>query len=116
MGPSLTDLDKLLAMPYGCGEQNMVKFAPNIYIMQYLKSTNQLTKEIEDKAKEYLVSGEFYDVFSWVFLEFIGVIYYCLSYFHLYMFTVYEIFSFFLYMCKGVDCPFMITWVVCFTI
>eukprot|EP00794_Sanderia_malayensis_P010196 gene10196-11244_t len=57
MGPSLTDLDKLLAMPYGCGEQNMVKFAPNIYIMQYLKNTNQLTKDIEDKAKEYMVSG-----------------------------------------------------------
>ena len=61
MGPSLTDLDKLLAMPYGCGEQNMLKFAPNIYIMQYLTSTNQLTPEIENRAKEYMVSGKMFD-------------------------------------------------------
>ena len=57
MGPTLTDLDKLLAMPYGCGEQNMLKFAPNIYILQYLTKTNQLTKEIEERAKKYLISG-----------------------------------------------------------
>eukprot|EP00112_Aurelia_sp_Birch-Aquarium-sp1_P000397 Seg1036.8 transcript_id=Seg1036.8/GoldUCD/mRNA.D3Y31 product="alpha-2-macroglobulin-like protein 1" protein_id=Seg1036.8/GoldUCD/D3Y31 len=57
MGPTLTDLDKLLAMPYGCGEQNMLKFAPNIYVLQYLMKTNQLTKEIEERAKRYLISG-----------------------------------------------------------
>ncbi|CAI9533213.1 unnamed protein product, partial [Staurois parvus] len=30
MGTALQNLDRLLAMPFGCGEQNMVLFAPNI--------------------------------------------------------------------------------------
>lgn len=51
-------LDKLLAMPYGCGEQNMLKFAPNIYIMDYLMATNQATPAIENNAKEYMRSGK----------------------------------------------------------
>ncbi|XP_078507539.1 alpha-2-macroglobulin-like protein 1 isoform X2 [Lissotriton helveticus] len=57
MGTALQNIDKLLTMPYGCGEQNMVKFAPNIYIMQYLTRTNQMTPEIKEKAEEYLKSG-----------------------------------------------------------
>ena len=59
MGPALTNLDGLLAMPYGCGEQNMAKFAPNIYVMDYLTSTNQVTKEIMDDATRYMKSGKF---------------------------------------------------------
>merc|ERR1719505_314567 len=57
MGPSMDGLDKLLAMPYGCGEQNMLKFAPNIYVMDYLVATNQANGKVEDKAKEYMKSG-----------------------------------------------------------
>lgn len=58
MGRATKNLDKLLAMPYGCGEQNMVLFAPNIFILNYLKSTGQLTKEIQDRATRFLESGE----------------------------------------------------------
>ncbi|KAJ1122237.1 hypothetical protein NDU88_000739 [Pleurodeles waltl] len=58
MGTALQNIDQLLAMPYGCGEQNMVKFAPNIYMMQYLAKTNQMTPEIKEKAVGYLKSGE----------------------------------------------------------
>lgn len=50
-------IGKLLAMPYGCGEQNMLKFAPNIYIMDYLTATKQLTPVLERSAKEYMRSG-----------------------------------------------------------
>ncbi|KAJ1122249.1 hypothetical protein NDU88_000748 [Pleurodeles waltl] len=57
MGTALQNIDRLLTMPYGCGEQNMAKFAPNIYIMQYLRKTNQMTPEIKEKAVEYLKSG-----------------------------------------------------------
>ncbi|XP_029965228.1 alpha-2-macroglobulin isoform X1 [Salarias fasciatus] len=57
MGRAMQNLDKLLAMPYGCGEQNMVLFAPNIFILNYLKSTGQLTKPILDKAVRFLESG-----------------------------------------------------------
>lgn len=45
-------------MPYGCGEQNMALLAPNIYILQYLKSTEQLTDAILKKANHFLTSGE----------------------------------------------------------
>ncbi|XP_036005772.1 alpha-2-macroglobulin-like protein 1 isoform X1 [Fundulus heteroclitus] len=57
MGRSLQNLDKLLAMPYGCGEQNMLLFAPNIFILDYLKSSGQLTEAILAKAKRFLESG-----------------------------------------------------------
>ncbi|XP_053092313.1 alpha-2-macroglobulin-like protein 1 [Pangasianodon hypophthalmus] len=57
MGRALKNLASLLAMPYGCGEQNMLRFAPNIFILQYLESTNQLTPQIRSTAETYLISG-----------------------------------------------------------
>ncbi|XP_061217214.1 alpha-2-macroglobulin-like isoform X5 [Neopsephotus bourkii] len=57
MGPALQNLDHLLRMPFGCGEQNMVRFAPNIFILQYLNKTKQLVPEIEDKALKFLKTG-----------------------------------------------------------
>ncbi|XP_044152478.1 alpha-2-macroglobulin-like isoform X4 [Bufo gargarizans] len=57
MGTAMQNLDRLLAMPYGCGEQNMVLFAPNIFILQYLEKTHQLNSEIKNKATTFLESG-----------------------------------------------------------
>ncbi|XP_067307945.1 alpha-2-macroglobulin-like protein 1 [Pseudorasbora parva] len=57
MGRALKNIGNLLAMPYGCGEQNMLLFAPNIYILQYLESSGQLTPEIKDRARTFLESG-----------------------------------------------------------
>uniref|UniRef100_A0A673Z7R0 Alpha-2-macroglobulin-like n=1 Tax=Salmo trutta TaxID=8032 RepID=A0A673Z7R0_SALTR len=57
MGRAMKNLDSLLQMPYGCGEQNMVLFAPNIYILNYLQSTRQLTMEIQTRATGFLDSG-----------------------------------------------------------
>nr|AVP12670.1 complement C3-like [Pseudopotamilla reniformis] len=57
MGPSLSGLDKLLRQPTGCGEQNMLLFTPNIYVLQYLTSSNQLTTEIKDKALGHMRTG-----------------------------------------------------------
>ncbi|EDO33393.1 predicted protein, partial [Nematostella vectensis] len=57
MGPSLSGLDGLLRLPTGCGEQNMVKFAPNIFVMQYLNSTRQMTDDVSTKAVGYLRTG-----------------------------------------------------------
>ncbi|KAM9476117.1 alpha-2-macroglobulin-like [Clarias gariepinus] len=57
MGRALQNLASLLAMPYGCGEQNMMLFAPNIFILEYLESTNQLTPAIRSTAENYLVNG-----------------------------------------------------------
>lgn len=58
MGRAMKNIDKLLAMPFGCGEQNMILFAPNIFILNYLRSTGQLTQEIQDRATRFLKSGE----------------------------------------------------------
>uniref|UniRef100_A0A8C2AY23 Uncharacterized protein n=1 Tax=Cyprinus carpio TaxID=7962 RepID=A0A8C2AY23_CYPCA len=57
MGRALRNIGDLLAMPYGCGEQNMLLFAPNIYILQYLESSGQLTPQIKDRAITFLESG-----------------------------------------------------------
>ncbi|XP_021365550.1 CD109 antigen-like isoform X1 [Mizuhopecten yessoensis] len=57
MGPSINGIEKLLKMPYGCGEQNMLNFAPNIYIRRYLTITNKLTPAIDAKSKKYMVKG-----------------------------------------------------------
>uniref|UniRef100_A0A8C7KVX8 Alpha-2-macroglobulin-like n=1 Tax=Oncorhynchus kisutch TaxID=8019 RepID=A0A8C7KVX8_ONCKI len=57
LGRALKNLDGLLQMPYGCGEQNMALLAPNIYILEYLRNTEQLTPAIRDKAIKFLTSG-----------------------------------------------------------
>ncbi|XP_037023804.2 pregnancy zone protein-like [Artibeus jamaicensis] len=57
LGSAMQNLQNLLQMPYGCGEQNMVLFVPNIYVLNYLNETQQLTEKIKSKAVSYLISG-----------------------------------------------------------
>ncbi|XP_064265890.1 alpha-2-macroglobulin-like isoform X1 [Passer domesticus] len=57
MGTAMQNLHQLLQMPFGCGEQNMVLFAPNVYVLDYLNKTGQLSREVKSKATGYLVSG-----------------------------------------------------------
>ncbi|XP_052557716.1 alpha-2-macroglobulin isoform X2 [Tympanuchus pallidicinctus] len=57
MGTAMQNLHQLLQMPFGCGEQNMVLFAPNVYVLDYLNKTGQLSEEVKSKAIGYLVSG-----------------------------------------------------------
>ena len=54
---TLENIDELLKMPYGCGEQNMYNFAPSAFIYEYLKKTGQLTDEIEEKAFKIMQTG-----------------------------------------------------------
>ncbi|NWI57061.1 OVOS protein, partial [Calyptomena viridis] len=56
-GTALRNLDNLLHMPYGCGEQNMALFTPNIYALDYLNKTGQLTEEIRLRGTGYLSTG-----------------------------------------------------------
>lgn len=35
-GTTIKNLDKLIRQPYGCGEQNMMNFVPNIVVLEYL--------------------------------------------------------------------------------
>uniref|UniRef100_A0A8C8DNI1 Alpha-2-macroglobulin n=1 Tax=Oryzias sinensis TaxID=183150 RepID=A0A8C8DNI1_9TELE len=57
IGRALRNIEGLLKMPYGCGEQNMALLAPNIYILHYLQNTHQLTPAIKEKALNFLTSG-----------------------------------------------------------
>ncbi|XP_053410603.1 pregnancy zone protein-like [Nycticebus coucang] len=57
LGSAVQNLQNLLQMPYGCGEQNMVLFVPNIYVLNYLNETQQLTENTKAKAINYLING-----------------------------------------------------------
>ena len=58
-GPSLENLDKLIKMPYGCGEQNMLNFAPAVFAAVYMNATNRFIQntEFQDKIKRTLRTG-----------------------------------------------------------
>ncbi|KJH47840.1 a-macroglobulin complement component [Dictyocaulus viviparus] len=57
MGPVLSNIDGLVRMPYGCGEQNMLNFVPNIVVLRYLKATNRAEPTLEAKALKYMEAG-----------------------------------------------------------
>ncbi|KAK4473284.1 hypothetical protein MN116_004452 [Schistosoma mekongi] len=56
LGPALVNLDNLIRLPTGCGEQNMVLVAPNVYILDYLKSTP--TIGLNDNKQKYIQSAQ----------------------------------------------------------
>ena len=39
MTQTIEGLEGLLRMPFGCGEQNMILFAPNVFVARYLRET-----------------------------------------------------------------------------
>nr|XP_042701766.1 alpha-2-macroglobulin-like protein 1 [Chrysemys picta bellii] len=57
MATALQNIDRLLGMSDDNGEENMVRFAHNIYTQQYLEKSGQLSTEIRDKAQGFLQSG-----------------------------------------------------------
>jgi CD109 antigen len=54
---SINGVDDLLHMPYGCGEQNMIFFAPDVEVLRYLDVTGQLTPEVRAKAEHFITVG-----------------------------------------------------------
>lgn len=54
---TIDGLDALLQMPFGCGEQNMINFAPDVYITKYLRDSGQLKPEIMAKAEKLMITG-----------------------------------------------------------
>ncbi|RWS08174.1 CD109 antigen-like protein [Dinothrombium tinctorium] len=57
LGPAINNLDDLLKMPYGCGEQNMINFVPNIVVADYLANAGKLSEAIKKKAISHMESG-----------------------------------------------------------
>lgn len=56
-GGTIKNLNKLIRLPSGCGEQNMLNLVPNIVILKYLKAVGQLKPDIERKVKLYTEKG-----------------------------------------------------------
>uniref|UniRef100_A0AAZ1XBW9 CD109 molecule n=1 Tax=Oreochromis aureus TaxID=47969 RepID=A0AAZ1XBW9_OREAU len=54
---SINNLDSLVQLPLGCGEQNMIHFAPSVYVIQYLDTSNQDDQELRSKALAYMMEG-----------------------------------------------------------
>ncbi|PIC54696.1 hypothetical protein B9Z55_003841 [Caenorhabditis nigoni] len=57
MGPVLNNAHKLVQMPYGCGEQNMLNLVPNILVVKYLRATNRNETQLEAKAIKFIEQG-----------------------------------------------------------
>ena len=58
LGPSIDGLENLLRMPTGCGEQNMIKLAPDLYIANYLMDSGQMTPSMHARVKHLIETGE----------------------------------------------------------
>ena len=54
---TLEGLEELIQMPFGCGEQNMMMMAPDIYITKYLQESGQVKPEIMAKAELLMITG-----------------------------------------------------------
>jgi len=54
---TMEGLEELIQMPFGCGEQNMMLFAPDVYITKYLEESGQLKPEIMAKAEKLMITG-----------------------------------------------------------
>lgn len=55
-------LEKFFRQPTGCGEQTMIRLAPNVYVLEYLMNTNQLSGANEESAYRFIQSGNFSEV------------------------------------------------------
>lgn len=51
------NIANLIQLPYGCGEQNMLNFAPDVVVLDYLNISNLLTEEVQTQLINYLETG-----------------------------------------------------------
>ncbi|XP_033979709.1 LOW QUALITY PROTEIN: CD109 antigen-like [Trematomus bernacchii] len=57
LGPSISGLGSLIQLPSGCGEQNMIHFAPNIFVLQYLNAVGRADPETTTRATDFMRKG-----------------------------------------------------------
>eukprot|EP00095_Tigriopus_kingsejongensis_P009746 maker-scaffold1177_size57108-snap-gene-0.11 protein:Tk09746 transcript:maker-scaffold1177_size57108-snap-gene-0.11-mRNA-1 annotation:"alpha-2-macroglobiln splicing variant 1 precursor" len=57
MAPSLANLESLVQLPTGCGEQNMIGMAPNVYLLEYMKGSGKADPKLEVQAKRNMKTG-----------------------------------------------------------
>lgn len=54
---SMIDIENLIRLPHGCGEQVMIYLGPTLYTARYLSSINKLTGDLRWRAIRYIQSG-----------------------------------------------------------
>lgn len=57
MGQAASNLDHLIILPTGCGEQNMAKLMSNLAVNDYLRASKQLEPKLENKILHNLKTG-----------------------------------------------------------
>lgn len=57
LGPALDNLDSLVRLPLGCGEQNMILFVPNIHVISYMDATGVENPELRARAVKNMEKG-----------------------------------------------------------
>ncbi|XP_030383417.1 CD109 antigen isoform X2 [Scaptodrosophila lebanonensis] len=57
VGSMVGNIENLISLPTGCGEQALIGFIPNILALRYLSRTRQLTPALEVRAKQNLALG-----------------------------------------------------------
>ncbi len=63
------DLDNLLVLPSGCGEQNLVRTATNWVVARYLTATGQLQDFLEVKIKNNLMTGKVHMLYFYAYRD-----------------------------------------------
>ncbi|PFX26602.1 cobra venom factor-like [Stylophora pistillata] len=62
LGPAINTtieggLEKFFRQPTGCGEQTMLYLAPNVYVLEYLTNTKQISDPNAESAYRFIQSG-----------------------------------------------------------
>ncbi|XP_015600837.1 alpha-2-macroglobulin-like protein 1 isoform X2 [Cephus cinctus] len=57
LGPAFENLENLVRLPMGCGEQNMILFVPNIHVIRYLEATQMQNPILRAKAIKNMEKG-----------------------------------------------------------
>jgi len=71
LGPALENLDNLVRLPMGCGEQNMILFVPNIHVIGYLDATGVENPGLRAKAIRNMEKGNRRVFFLLTFIDLI---------------------------------------------
>ena len=61
MSKLINNMGHLIKMPYGCGEQNMINFVPNILVLEYFEHTGLGSDSQRANALNFMQVGEFTD-------------------------------------------------------
>lgn len=64
LGTAMNNLASLLRKPTGCGEQNMMGFAPDVYVLDYLQAAGISNPNVEEIAINFLEIGNFSKIIS----------------------------------------------------